>query len=79
MVAEVKVAEVHALKELLRLGDGGALSEDPRNEFELGDIVFAVDMIIVNGVADEIEAGDAEAFFVGAIVEKWIIFSRAVA
>ncbi len=39
----------------------------------MSDIVFAVDMIVVNGVADEIEASDTKTFFVDSVIIKWVI------
>lgn len=74
LVAEVKVAEVHLREESLGFGDGGALTENPRYEFELGDVIFAVDVFIVNGVADEVQTSDAEAFFVDGVIEQRIVF-----
>lgn len=46
------------------------MTENPRKELELSDVVFAVDVVIVDGVADEVEAGDAEALFIDSIVEE---------
>ena len=71
--AEAEVAEVDALEESFDFGDAGATAEEPGKKFELGNVVFAVDVVMVNGVADEVEAGNAKAFFVDGVVEKGIV------
>ncbi len=49
------------------------MTEEPGEKFELSNIVFAVDVVVINGVADEVEPGDAETFFVDGVVEKGIV------
>lgn len=73
LVREGKVAEVHLVEEGASFGDGSTLAKNPGDEFELSDIVFAVDVVEVNGVADEVKAGDAETFFVGGVVEERVV------
>lgn len=72
LVAKVEVAEVHLLEESFCFGDSGALAEDPGKELELSYIILAVDMVVIDGVADEVKTGDAEAFFVGGVVEEGV-------
>lgn len=68
---EAEIEEVHARKEGFGLSDGAALAEDPGNEFKLSDVVLTVDMVVVDGIADEVESGDTETLFVnGIIVER---------
>lgn len=74
MVAKIKITEVHLREKSFGFGDRRALAENPRKEFELSDIIFAVDMFIINSVADEVEASDTEALFVDGVVEEGIIF-----
>lgn len=71
--AEAEVAEVDAPKEGFGFGDISATTEEPGEKFKLGDVVLAVDVIVVNGVADEVETGDAETFFVDGVIEKRIV------
>ncbi len=74
MVAKIKITEVHLREESFRFGDGSALTENPGDELKLGNIILAVDMFIVDGIADEVEAGDAEALFVDGVIEERTIF-----
>lgn len=53
------------------------MAEEPREEFKLGDVVFAIDVVVINGVADEVKTGDAETFLVNGIVEERVIFGLA--
>lgn len=46
------------------------MAEDPGEKFELGDIILAVDVVEVDGVADEVETGAAETFLVDGVVEE---------
>lgn len=71
--AEGRVDEVHFCDESFCFGDGGTLSEQPRDEFELGDIVASRFDFMENGVASEEEASHAEAFFVDGVVEQRIV------
>lgn len=70
---ETEVAEVNALEEGFGFGDIGATAKEPGKKFKLSDVVFAVDVIVVNGVADEVETGDAETFFVDGVIEKGVV------
>ncbi len=54
LVAEVQVAEIETRKEGFDFGERATLAENPGEKFELGDVVFSVDMVIIDGVADEI-------------------------
>lgn len=74
LVIEIKITKVHLGEESFSFSDGSTLTEDPGNELKLGNIILAVDMFIVDGIADEVEAGDAEALFVDGVVEEGIIF-----
>lgn len=74
LVIKIKITKVHLGEESFNFGDGSTLTEDPGNEFELSDIILAVDMFIVDSVADEVEAGDAETLFVDGVVEEGVIF-----
>lgn len=68
--AEGGIDEVHFFKESASFGNGAALAKDPRDEFELCNVGFAVDSGMEDGVANEIEAGHAETFFVDCIVKE---------
>lgn len=46
------------------------MAEDPGEKFELSDIILAVDVVEVDGVADEVETGAAETFLVDGVVEE---------
>lgn len=69
---EIKVAEVEAEEESFGFGDGAALTKEPGEEFELGDVIFAVDVVVIGGVTDKVETGGAETFFVDGVVEQRI-------
>lgn len=71
--AEAKVAEVDALEESFNFGDVRAASKKPGEEFELSDVVFAIDVVMIDGVADKVEAGDAEAFFVDSVIKERVV------
>ena len=34
-------------------------------------------MVVIDGVADEIEAGDAETFFVDGVIEERVVFGSS--
>ncbi len=51
---KIEAAEIEVYEADFGFFDGGALAEEPGEEFELGDVVFAVDMIMINSVTDEI-------------------------
>ena len=74
LVIEIKITKVHLREESFRFGDSSTLTENPGDELKLGNIIFAVDMFIVDGIADEVEASDTEALFVDGVVEEGIIF-----
>ncbi len=78
LVTETDIDKAHAAKEGSGFGDGSALAKDPGEEFKLSDIIFVVEMRLVDGVADEIETGGTKTFFVDAVVEKWIIFAIGI-
>lgn len=71
--AEGEAAQVEVFEGSAGFGDVSAVAENPRNDFELRNVVFAVEMIMVNGVADKVEPGHAEAFFVDGVVEERVI------
>ena len=75
--AETEITEVEFCEKGLGFGDAGALAEDPWEKFELGDVVFAVDVVVIDGVADEIETGDAKTFFVDGIIEERVVFGSS--
>lgn len=75
LIGEAEVAEVHFVEKRAGFSDSSALAENPREEFELSDVVFAVDVIIIDSVTDEVETGDTETFFVHAVVKKGIAVS----
>ena len=50
------------------IGDGAALTKQPGDEFKLSEVVAAVGDGVVDGVAGEVEAGDAETVFVDGVV-----------
>ena len=53
------------------IGDGAALTKQPGNEFKLGEVVAAVGDGVIDGVAGEVEAGDAETVLVdGVVIER---------
>ncbi len=54
------------------------MAEEPGKKFELSNIVFAVDVVVIDGVADEVEPGDAETFFVDGAIEEGIIVAVLV-
>lgn len=70
---ETEVAEIDVLEKSFDFSDSGAAAEEPGEKLELGDVIFAVDMVVVDGVADEVETGDAEAFFVDGVVEERVV------
>ena len=55
----------------LNIGDGAALTKQPGDEFKLSEVVAAVGDGVIDGVAREVEAGDAEAVLVdGVVIER---------
>ncbi len=72
LVGEVDIAEIELREEGFGFGEVGALAKNPRNELELRNVVFVIGVRIINGVADEIETGDAETFLVDGIVEEGV-------
>lgn len=70
---EGEAAQVEVFEGGAGFGDVSAAAENPRNDFELRNVVFAVEMIMVNGVADKVESGHAEAFFIDGVVEERVI------
>ncbi len=68
LVIKINIAEVDFFKESFGFGDSCALTKYIGKELELGDIVFAIDVVIINGITDEIEASDAETFFIDGII-----------
>ena len=50
------------------IGDGAALAKQPRDEFKLSEVVAAVGDGVIDGVAWEVEAGDAETVLVDGVV-----------
>lgn len=53
------------------IGDGAALAKQPGDEFKLSEVVAAVGDGVIDGVAGEVEAGDAEAVLVdGVVIER---------
>lgn len=70
---EGEAAQVEVFEGSAGFGDVSAAAENPRNDFELRNVVFAVEMIMVNGVADEVEPSHAETFFVDGVVEERVI------
>lgn len=71
---KAKTANIEPIEQCTRFGDGGTAAEDPGQDFELRNIVFAVDVIVVDGVTDEIEPGHTETFFVDGIIKQRVIF-----
>lgn len=71
--AEGKTAQVEILESSAGFGDVSATAKNPGNKLELRNVVFAVEMIMVNGVANKVEPGHAEAFFVDGVVEERVI------
>lgn len=71
--AEGEAAQVEVFEGSAGFGDVGTAAENPRNDFELRNVVFAVEMIMINGVADKVEPGHAEAFFIDGVVEERVI------
>ena len=78
MGAKSSVSDVDAIEKSACLLDCGALGEKPGYELKLSDVVFAINVIIVDGITDEIEASDTEAFFVDAVIEEGIILTILV-
>ena len=74
LVIEIKITKVHLREKSFSFGDSSTLTENPGDELKLGNIIFAVDMFIVDGIADKVEAGDAEALFVDGVIEEGVIF-----
>ncbi len=75
--AEWETAEVEFCEEGLGFGDAGALTEDPWEKLELGNVILVVDVVVIDGVADEIETGDTEAFFVDSVIEERVVFGSS--
>lgn len=69
MFGKVEVAEVHFVEEDFGFGDRGALRENPRQELKLGDIIFTLYMVEINGITNEVEPSNTKAFFVHGIIE----------
>ena len=69
LVAIRSVAEVNLGKQGFSFGDGGTLTKNPGKKFKLGDIVFAVDVVIIDSVTNKVEAGHAETFFVDSVIK----------
>ena len=47
------------------------MTKQPGDEFKLGEVVAAVGDGVIDGVAGEVEAGDAEAVLVdGVVIER---------
>lgn len=72
LVGEVDIAKIELGEEGFGFGEVGALAENPRDELKLRNVVFAIGVRIINGVADEVETGDTETFLIDGIVEKGI-------
>ena len=71
LVAEGSVGEVEVLEVNFDFGDGAALTKQPGDEFKLSEVVAAVGDGVIDGVAGEVEAGDAEAVLVdGVVIER---------
>ena len=66
--AERRSRQVDGLQQLPGLRQRGALPQQPRNEFELRHVLPPVLRRGIAGVADEVQPGNAEAFFVHGIV-----------
>lgn len=77
LITKIDRAEIHFVQESFGFFDGGTLAENPRDKFELSDVVLAVDMVVVDGVADEIETGDAQALLVDGVIEQRIVLRLA--
>jgi len=75
--AETEITEVEFCEEGLGFGDASALAEEPGEKLELGDVILTVDVVVIDGVADEIEAGDAETFFVDGVIEERVVFGSS--
>lgn len=73
LVGEVDIAEIKFVEESFSFGEIGALAENPGDKLELGNVVFAVDVRIIDGVADEVETSDAEAFLVDSVIEERVV------
>ncbi len=54
------------------------LTEEPRDELELSDVMFVVLSREGSGVAREIEASNGKAMLVDSVVIEWIIIARLV-
>ena len=53
------------------------MTEDPWEKFELGDVILIVDVVVIDGVADQIETGYTEAFLVVGVVEGRVGLGRS--
>ena len=53
-----------------------ALTEYPRDKFKLRNVVPAVDIISVKGVANKVKTCHGKTFFIGGVIEKRIILSN---
>lgn len=73
---EGEAAQVEVFEGGAGFGDVSATAKDPGNKLELRNVVFAVEMIMVNGVADKVEPGHTETFFVDGIVEERVVSTR---
>lgn len=71
--AEGEAAQVEVFEGDAGFGDVSATAKNPGNKLELRNVVFAVEMIMVNGVADKVEPGHTETFFVDGVVEERVI------
>ena len=54
----------------------GTLTEYPRDKLKLRNVVFAVYIITVKGIANKVKACHGKTFFIGGVIEKRIILSN---
>lgn len=73
LLIEVKTAQIDATEQGTGFGHGSALAEDPGYELKLSNVVFIIDVIVIDGVADEIEAGHAKATFIDGVIEEGVV------
>ncbi len=77
LFAEIKIAEVHFCEESFSLINVSTLTKNPVKKFKLSNIVFTINMIIIDSIARKVEAGTPKAFLVDTVIEQRIVFRDA--
>lgn len=75
---KVMIIEIHVGKFSAGFGDAGASAENVRDKLVGRNVVFAGDLVKVNGVTGEHEAGDAKTLVVHGVVVKRVILAVGI-